>query len=142
MSSREFRTCSRWPHGAVLLTVLWLCFNPVALADDRLVLTARPGLCILPDADTPQCVMGVALEWRGPTGDYCLYQSGRREPLACWEGSRAGESQARVASPQDVSFWLQEEGSVQALAQITVRVVRLAQQRPERRRRRHAWAPL
>ncbi len=117
------------------------CALPVP-ASDELVLTARPGLCILKDPDTQECVMGVALSWQGPAGNYCLHQSGVAEPLACWTGQSAGQLQSRLASEDDVAYWLQVPPSDEHLAQILVRVVSLAQRRPERRRRRHAWTPL
>ncbi len=113
-----------------------------ASAADEPVLTARPGLCILQDAETRECVMGVELTWRGPAGDYCLYQSALAEPLACWTGQDQGQLKARLASEDDVAYWLQVPPSDERMAQVIVRVVSLAQRRPERRRRRHAWTPL
>jgi DUF3019 family protein len=113
-----------------------------AAAQDEPVLTARPGLCILKDPETRQCVMGVELSWRGPVGDYCLYQSVVREPLACWEDESTGELQSRLVSEQDVTYWLQRTMSEEHLAEVVVRVVSLAQRRPQTRRRRHAWTPL
>ena len=129
-------------YAARLAAALLLVVLPAAAAEE-LVLTARPGLCILQQADTRQCVMGVELKWRGPVGDYCLYQSGAGgAPLDCWRDEGAGELRTRLASEQDVAYWLQVPASKERLAQITVRVVSLAQRRPERRRRRHAWTPL
>lgn len=124
------------------LLALALLLATQATAQDETVLTARPGLCILKDPETRQCVMGVALSWRGPVGDYCLYQSVIREPLACWEDVSAGELQARLISEQDVTYWLQRGTSGEHLAEVVVRVVSLAQRRPQTRRRRHAWTPL
>ena len=121
---------------------LALLFAAEAAAQDEPVLTARPGLCILKDPETRQCVMGVELSWRGPMGDYCLYQSVVREPLACWEEQSAGELQSRLVSEQDVTYWLQRATSEEQLAKVVVRVVSLAQRRPQTRRRRHAWTPL
>ncbi|CAA0081497.1 Uncharacterised protein [Halioglobus japonicus] len=124
-----------------LILPLLLLAQPVA-AQDEIVLTARPGLCILKEPQTRQCVMGVELSWRGPVGDYCLYQSVVQEPLACWAGKAAGELQSRLVSEEDVTYWLQRTLSQEHLAEVVVRVVSLAQRRPQNRRRRHAWTPL
>ena len=105
------------------------------------VLSARPGLCIMQDADSQECVMGVELSWRGPAGSYCLYHSNAAAPLRCWDNSTEGTHSTELASREDVSYWLQRPPADEHLAEITVRVVSLAQRRPERRRR-HAWAPL
>lgn len=105
------------------------------------MLTARPGLCILKDPQSQQCVMGVELSWRAPSGDYCLHHSSDPEALFCWQDAVAGEHRTKLASREDVDYWLQRGASETHLAEITVRIVSLAQRRPERRRR-HAWAPL
>jgi len=125
-----------------MLLVAWLCWPLSVLAQEEPVLTARPGLCILEDPETRECVMGVELTWRGPVGDYCLYQSEVEKPLACWSGESSGELKSRLVSEQDVAYWLQLPPQEEHLAEIVVRVVSLAQRRPERRRRRHAWTPL
>ena len=110
--------------------------------EESVVLTARPGLCVLKDARTRECVMGVVLEWRAPTGNYCLAQAGKRSPLKCWQQQHEGTHKEALAASSDVVFSLNEKDTSTTLAQVPVRILSLAQKRPERRRRRHAWAPL
>lgn len=109
---------------------------------ESVVLTARPGLCVLKEASTKACVMGVVLEWRAPAGDYCLYREGKQGPLKCWEKAIAGSHKEALAASSDVMFSLHDRPGEEPVAQVPVRVLSLAQKRPERRRRRHAWAPL
>ena len=122
--------------------LLCLLFLPLFSSADEVVLTARPGLCILKDPESQACVMGVQLDWSGPVGDYCLYDSTASAPLACWQQREGASHAAELASRDDVAYWLERGASDERLAEVSVRVLSLAQRRPERRRRRHAWTPL
>jgi hypothetical protein len=128
--------------SSLLLGLLFAITPLYSSSADGPVLSARPGLCILQDPESKQCVMGVELNWHGPEGNYCLYDSTRSHPLACWQSSSTGEHSTELASRQDVAYWLQQDDSDSRLAEISVRIVSLAQRNPERRRRRHAWTPL
>lgn len=128
--------------GALCSALLFQPWLSSAWAEDEVVLTARPGLCVLKDATTKECVMGVRLDWRGPQGDYCLHQAGVEEPLACWQQQARGGHDAALASAEDVVYRLRRVPSDYPVAQISVRVLSLAQRHPSRHRRRHAWAPL
>ena len=141
------------PHPGLALGVLRVCtlaflmtmtFTPAVKAqeEDQVVLTARPGLCVLKDTATKKCVMGVLLEWRAPTGTYCLHQKGVEEPLKCWQQQSEGAHRQALVASADVMFALHSAPQGPLLAEVPVRVLSLAQRRPERRRRRHAWAPL
>ena len=115
-----------------------------ALAEQDVVLTAKPGLCILQDASTSQCWVSVELSWRAATaGDFCLHHSlAPTEPLACWENASQQMHVAELVSRENVRYWLQRDASTEPLAPVTVRVLSLAQRQPNRRRRRHAWTLL
>jgi hypothetical protein len=97
----------------------------------------------LQQADAEQCVMAVELAWNSEaSGSYCLYHSVSEAPLRCWEELRQGQHHSELSSREDVHYWLQRAPSQEHLAEITVRVVSLAQRNPERRRRRHVWSVL
>jgi hypothetical protein len=109
----------------------------------EVVLTARPGLCILQDTELSECVMALDLKWNAArNSDFCLYHSRADAALQCWSGTSSGHYLSELASHEDVSYWLQHPGIDQQLAKITVRVVSLAQRNPVRRRRRHVWSVL
>lgn len=129
-------------RGLCVFYALALALVATARAEDAVVLTARPGLCVLKDTASTECVMGVRLEWRGPLGDYCLHEAGVAEPLACWRQQPHGQHDAALASSEDVTYSLRRTPSEEVAAEISVRVLSVAQRRPTRHRRRHAWAPL
>ena len=138
MSSR-----SGWCRiGISWVLALMLLPAPLHAEPEQAVLTARPGLCILKDPETRECRMGVALSWTAPQGDYCLFQSASSDALACWTRETSGEHRTELVSEEDVAYWLQRGESPEHLAEISVRVLSLAQRRPQNRRRRHAWTPL
>ena len=117
------------PAGSRRRGLAWiLALLPLAGAAtpaQDVVLTARPGLCILQDVDARRCVMGVELAWRGPPAEYCLYSSVAPAPLHCWETAAQGEWHTRLDSGQDVAYWLQRPRVRERLAQVTVRVLSL-----------------
>lgn len=110
----------------------------------EILLTARPGLCLVEKIDDKPCVMSVLLDWRAVLrADYCLYQSVQDEqPIQCWESSEQGQLRHNLSSRDNVTYWLQLAGSERRLAPITVRIVGVQQRNPLRRRRRHPWSLL
>lgn len=108
----------------------------------EVVLTARPGLCLVETIDDEPCVMSVLLDWQALTpGDFCLYHSADDElPLQCWNMSQNGGLRHHLSSREHVQYWLKRAGNDKRLAPITVRVVGVNQRNPKRRRRRHPWS--
>lgn len=120
-----------------------LIASPLQAAYSDPILTAKPGLCIIQDKQELNCTMALELKWNASEeADYCLYHSAAPEPLQCWQSARQGQFHAQLSSSEDTSYWLQRPENQQHLAQITVRVLSLAQRHPERRRRRHIWSVL
>lgn len=124
------------------LTMLLIAVTTMA-DPDEVVLTARPGLCILQDPELSECMMALELKWNAARdSDLCLYHSRADAPLQCWSSVSNGRFLSKLTSHEDVSYWLQRSHADQQLARITVRVVSLAQRNPARRRRRHVWSVL
>lgn len=125
---------------SALPILLVAVLGSAATAAEEMVLTARPGLCIVKDAATSACLASVELSWQAPTADnYCLHSSLEATHLACWDGATTGKHVTELVSRDDVRYWMQRPGSEQELAPVTVRILSLAQKQPNRRRRRHAW---
>ena len=126
----------------LLLTLLALLYLP-AWAQAPPSLTARPGLCILPNPDADQCVMTVQLDWNSSSPEsLCLYSSQQNPALRCWDGVNTGSLSTRVVASDNVRFWLQRPGEEVRMAEVTVQIVSIARRSPERRRRRHIWSVL
>lgn len=122
---------------AILLT---LTFCAQASALEEMVLTARPGLCILKDPSMAACIVNVQLNWQANSaGAFCLHASNREQPLQCWQNVKSGEHIAQLASRQNVRYWMQAADSSRQMAPVTVRILSVAQKQPNRSRRRHAW---
>lgn len=136
---RSFRFGRFRAYAALLMVGSWLA--PFAAAQSEPVLTARPGVCIVTDPAAPQCQMALDLMWNSALRNtYCLYSSIHSAAMRCWAGAREGRHHFELASEESVRFWLQRPPAITPMAEITVRVVRLAQRNPERRRRRHVWS--
>ena len=125
-----------------LLTILLLPLTAYADSSGP-SLTARPGLCILRSPEAEQCIMPIRLDWQADElEDICLHSSQITAPLRCWQRESSGFATLEITASDNVSFWLQRSNTAERLAQLTVRIVRMARQSPERRRRRHVWSVL
>ncbi|MFK7977807.1 MAG: DUF3019 domain-containing protein [Halioglobus sp.] len=120
--------------------VLLLLTSQKLQAQEDMVLTARPGLCILKDPSMAACIVNVQLNWQAKeAGSFCLHSSTQTEPLHCWRDAKSGEHTAELASKADVKYWMQAADSTRELAPVIVRILSVAQKQPNRHRRRHAW---
>jgi len=127
------------PRPLLLGVIACLSLNTDLQAGEP-VLTARPGVCILESRAKTTCVMALELTWNSNgAGNYCLHSSQQEAALQCWSLATGGQEHVELASPENVSFWLQEVPDDQHLAEITIRIVSLSQRNPQRRRRRHVW---
>ncbi|PID54793.1 MAG: hypothetical protein CR978_02210 [Gammaproteobacteria bacterium] len=126
--------------GLMLLCVGCVWVKQAIAAE--VVLTARPGVCLLDTIDDKPCVMSVLLEWHAlDAGDYCLYTSvNEGEPLRCWQQSKRGAARHHLSAKEHVQYWLTRGEHSRRLAPITVRIVGVNQRNPKRRRRRHPWS--
>jgi len=142
-AAKRYFSCA---SGAMkLLFIVTLCYGSFARAEgaSEPVLSARPGLCILKDEDSAICEMAVELIWNSALADsFCLHSSATASSLRCWRSAREGQHHFELSSREGVEFWLQRPSSDIKLAQITLRIVSLAQRNPQRRRRRHVWSVL
>jgi hypothetical protein len=83
------------------------------------------------------CYQTVTLKWEANTvADYCVHSSQDIEPLACWQNQREGMLTREIASQDSVVFSLNKSPSNEKLADVTMRVAWVYEQK---RRKIIAW---
>lgn len=109
--------------------------------DNQILLSARPGVCIIAEVNNKPCEMALNLIWKSrQLVDLCLYSSTQTQAHQCWSRTQQGSFHFQFESKIDVQFWLQKPEVSQRLELIEVRVLSLTKRKPERRRRRHVWS--
>lgn len=111
------------------------------IEDNKILLSARPGVCIIAKVTEKPCEMALNLVWKSRRlADLCLYSSTQKQAHQCWSRAQHGSLHFQFESKVDVQFWLQKPEVSQRLELIEVRVLSLTKRKPERRRRRHVWS--
>jgi hypothetical protein len=109
--------------------------------DNQILLSARPGVCIIGESNNKPCEMALNLIWKSRQSvDLCLYSSIQNNTHKCWSRAEYGSFHFQFESKIDVQFWLQKPEATERLELIEVRVLSLTKRKPERRRRRHVWS--
>lgn len=104
-------------------------------------LWAKPRICVSSE-ERLSCEMETDIVWLGEQeADICLSSSIDTDVLQCWVSSSGGEVIQEIDSRKKITYWLTRHGSSQALAKITIRIVKIPQKKV-RRRRRHVWSLL
>lgn len=122
--------------GALLLAAL-----PALAAEPSPVkLGVKPLLCVV-DKGASSCIMSFDIRWKSTrTGEYCLNDSAKPEPVHCWSPALAGVVLQEREVSEEFVYWLGAPGGSDHLSEVKVSVLRVdSADRRRERRTRHVW---
>jgi hypothetical protein len=113
---------------------------PAAAADSPVKLAVRPLLCVV-DKGASSCVMSFDIRWKSTqTGEYCLNDSAKPEPVHCWAPAVNGVVLQEREVSEEFIYWLGAPGGSDHLSEVKVSVLRVdSADRRRERRTRHVW---
>lgn len=85
-------------------------------------LSVRPDRCIaLHQGQT--CYASLAFRWNTPaTGEYCLFDDRKSEPLICWIGDRRVAFKHEFVADRNVVYDIRTRNGQQSLSQVLVKI--------------------
>jgi len=97
----------------------------------------KPRLCVL-TAEEEACYDELEVSWQAREQmSLCLYQSGRSEPLKCWENVSSGKHNFVLSATQDITFQLREPNTKLVVSE-AFQVIH--DNKKYRRQRRNPWS--
>jgi len=119
----------------------FLCLAlPAFAADPPVKLAVKPLLCVV-DKGASSCLMSFDIRWKATqTGEYCLNDSAKPEPVRCWAPAINGAVLQEREVREEFIYWLGAPGGADHLSEVKVSVLRVdSADRRRERRTRHVW---
>lgn len=93
---------------------------PLCVAAAKEVVTAsmyiKPQRCVSL-IEGQMCHVTLDVNWEASeTGEYCLYQTGRKEAITCWENQRQGRFEMELQTNKNVNYELRQKNNDTVLA--------------------------
>ena len=126
--------------GFAVGAALWVALPALAAEPSPVKLGVKPLLCVV-DRGASSCIMSFDIRWKSTrSGEYCLNDSAKPEPVHCWSPALAGTVLQEREVSEEFVYWLGAPGGSDHLSEVKVSVLRVdSADRRRERRTRHVW---
>jgi len=130
----------KWISGIAAGTALLVALPALAADSSPVKLGVKPLLCVV-DKGASSCMMSFDIRWKSTrTGEYCLNDSAKPEPVRCWAPALDGAVLQEREVSEEFIYWLGAPGGSDHLSEVKVSVLRVdSADRRRGRRTRHVW---